>query len=288
MQLGDVPLEAVATSLYCFAKEVVHPRGMISLPLTLGTAPLQKTCLLKFLVVDIPSAYYVILGRPTLNVFRAIISTYQLKIKFPISGGVGEAQAHTLQAYPVPSPEPDKETPATVQPVEELLTIELIPSDPGKVIKIGSKMIEDVGDQVVNYLMRNKDIFAWTPRDLGSRISNGPKECQRAFEELKAYLAKLPLLVKSILGDTLYLYISSMSQVVNSVLVREEDGDQIPIYYVSEVLNGAECRYPSIEKMALVLVITARKLRPYFLSYPIGVRTNTPLKQVLGKPEASG
>ncbi|KAL0428155.1 UNVERIFIED_CONTAM: hypothetical protein Slati_2990300 [Sesamum latifolium] len=38
----------------------------------------------------------------------------------------------------------------------------------------------------------------------------------------------------------------------------------------------------------MALVITARKLRPYFLSYPVGVRTNTPLKQVLGKPEASG
>ncbi|KAK4397355.1 hypothetical protein Sango_1572100 [Sesamum angolense] len=37
MQLGDVPLEAVDTSLYCFAGEVVHPRGTISLPLTLGT-----------------------------------------------------------------------------------------------------------------------------------------------------------------------------------------------------------------------------------------------------------
>ncbi|KAL0445974.1 UNVERIFIED_CONTAM: hypothetical protein Slati_1725300 [Sesamum latifolium] len=40
--------------------------------------------------------------------------------------------------------------------------------------------------------------------------------------------------------------------------------------------------------MALALVITARKLRPYFLSYPVGVRTNTPLKEVLGKPETSG
>ncbi|KAL0405465.1 UNVERIFIED_CONTAM: hypothetical protein Slati_3860400 [Sesamum latifolium] len=39
--------------------------------------------------------------------------------------------------------------------------------------------------------------------------------------------------------------------------------------------------------MALALVVTARKLRPYFLSHPVGVRTNMPLKQVLGKPEAS-
>ncbi|KAK4397726.1 hypothetical protein Sango_1248100 [Sesamum angolense] len=40
MQLGYAPLEAVDTSLYSFAGEVVHPRCMISLPLTLGTAPL--------------------------------------------------------------------------------------------------------------------------------------------------------------------------------------------------------------------------------------------------------
>ncbi|KAL0402073.1 UNVERIFIED_CONTAM: hypothetical protein Slati_4237200 [Sesamum latifolium] len=76
MQLGDVPLETVDTFLYGFAGEVVHPRGMISLSLTLGTSPLRKTCLLKFLVVDIPSANNVILGHPTLNAFRAIISTF--------------------------------------------------------------------------------------------------------------------------------------------------------------------------------------------------------------------
>ncbi|KAL0287446.1 UNVERIFIED_CONTAM: hypothetical protein Scaly_2551600 [Sesamum calycinum] len=88
------------------------------------------------------------------------------------------------------------------------------------------------------------------------------EECQRALGELKAYLAKLPLLVKAIPGDTIYLYISSTSQTVNSVLVREEDGAQTPIYYVSKVLNGAECRNPSIVKMALALVVTTRKFLP--------------------------
>ncbi|KAL0411010.1 UNVERIFIED_CONTAM: hypothetical protein Slati_3690700 [Sesamum latifolium] len=39
--------------------------------------------------------------------------------------------------------------------------------------------------------------------------------------------------------------------------------------------------------MALALVVTARRLRPYFLSHPIGVKTNTPLKQTLGKPDTS-
>ncbi|KAL0430443.1 UNVERIFIED_CONTAM: hypothetical protein Sradi_0670300 [Sesamum radiatum] len=40
--------------------------------------------------------------------------------------------------------------------------------------------------------------------------------------------------------------------------------------------------------MALALVVTSRRLRPYFLSHPIGVRTNTPLKRTLEKPDTSG
>ncbi|KAL0462885.1 UNVERIFIED_CONTAM: hypothetical protein Slati_0176100 [Sesamum latifolium] len=43
MQLGDIPLEKVNTSLNGFAGEVVHPRGMISLPLTLGAVAAQRT-----------------------------------------------------------------------------------------------------------------------------------------------------------------------------------------------------------------------------------------------------
>ncbi|KAL0395021.1 UNVERIFIED_CONTAM: hypothetical protein Slati_4468300 [Sesamum latifolium] len=91
--------------------------------------------------------------------------------------------------------------------------------------------------------------------------------CQQAFEELKNYLAKLSLLVKLCQGDTLYLYLSTTPQGISSVLIREERGKQMPIYYVSKVLNGVEGRYAPIEKVALALVITARKLCPYFLTH---------------------
>ncbi|KAL0453269.1 UNVERIFIED_CONTAM: hypothetical protein Slati_1305000 [Sesamum latifolium] len=96
MQLWDVSLEKVNTSLYKFAGEVLHPRGMVSLPLAMGRGTTRKACLLKFLVVDVPSAYNVILGRPTLNTFQAVVSTYHIKIKFPTLGGVGEVQEDPL------------------------------------------------------------------------------------------------------------------------------------------------------------------------------------------------
>ncbi|KAL0437588.1 UNVERIFIED_CONTAM: hypothetical protein Sradi_0466700 [Sesamum radiatum] len=54
MQLGNISLEKVNTSLYGFAG-VVHPRGMVSLPLTLGIGVTRRICILKFLVVDVLS-----------------------------------------------------------------------------------------------------------------------------------------------------------------------------------------------------------------------------------------
>ncbi|KAL0434516.1 UNVERIFIED_CONTAM: hypothetical protein Slati_2785900 [Sesamum latifolium] len=98
MQLGDIPLETVNTSLYDFAGEVVHPRGVVSLPLTLGIGHTRRTCILKFLIVDVLSAYNVILGRSTLNAFQVVISMYHMKIKFPTSEGVGEVQRDPLQS----------------------------------------------------------------------------------------------------------------------------------------------------------------------------------------------
>ncbi|KAL0436085.1 UNVERIFIED_CONTAM: hypothetical protein Sradi_0316400 [Sesamum radiatum] len=108
--------------------------------------------------------------------------------------------------------------------------------------------------------LRKVKIFKWgTP-------------CQLAFEELKAYLARLLLLVKPSPRETLYLYLSVAPQAVNSVLIQEEEGKQLLIYNVCKVLNGADGRYTPIEKMALALVVTARRLHPYFLSHPIGVK----------------
>ncbi|KAI0522352.1 hypothetical protein KFK09_004731 [Dendrobium nobile] len=113
-------------------------------------------------------------------------------------------------------------------------------------------------------------------------------ECQEAFEQLRTYLASPPLLSKPVPGERLYLYLAISTQAISSVLVREENAIQRPIYYVSKILSETERRYPSADKTALALVYSARKLRPYFQAHTIGVYTNLPLKNILQKPEASG
>ncbi|KAL0368064.1 UNVERIFIED_CONTAM: Transposon Ty3-G Gag-Pol polyprotein [Sesamum calycinum] len=117
---------------------------------------------------------------------------------------------------------------------------------------------------------------------------NGPKNGQEAFDELKKYLVSPPLLTKPETGETLYLYLAVSENAVSSVLVRQENREHLLVYYVSKVLQGAEPRYSQIEKLALSLVIAARKLRPYFQSHQVTVLTNHPLKQLLASPKLSG
>ncbi|RZS23144.1 hypothetical protein BHM03_00056003, partial [Ensete ventricosum] len=53
----------------------------------------SKTLLVSFMVVKLPSAYNAIIGRPTLNRLRAVVSTYHRILKFPTRVGVGEVRS---------------------------------------------------------------------------------------------------------------------------------------------------------------------------------------------------
>ncbi|XP_042453943.1 uncharacterized protein LOC122038318 [Zingiber officinale] len=92
MQIDATELQPVATSLYRFTGNEVKPMGQIKLVISLGTEPLVRTRRSTFIVVYSPSSYNVILGRPTLHEFRATISTFHQKIKFPVGEQVGEVK----------------------------------------------------------------------------------------------------------------------------------------------------------------------------------------------------
>ncbi|XP_023911882.1 uncharacterized protein LOC112023510 [Quercus suber] len=75
---------------------------------------------------------------------------------------------------------------------------------------------------------------------------------------------------------------------VSDALIREQDKKQLPVYYVSQTFQGAEARYPRIEKITFALIVASRKLRPYFQANPIKVMTDQPIKKAMNKPEAAG
>ncbi|GAV71744.1 LOW QUALITY PROTEIN: hypothetical protein CFOL_v3_15234, partial [Cephalotus follicularis] len=60
-------LRPVKASLVGFAREMVHPLGSIDLSVVAGKGPHQTQVQMTFLVVDTPSPYNAIVGRPCLN-----------------------------------------------------------------------------------------------------------------------------------------------------------------------------------------------------------------------------
>ena len=64
------------------------PLGSIQLVLSLGDPPCHATTAVRFLIVDAPSTYNILLGRPSLNAVRAIPSAHHMVIKFPTTNGV--------------------------------------------------------------------------------------------------------------------------------------------------------------------------------------------------------
>ena len=81
-----------------FGGSRVLPLGAVTLSVAVGDYPQQIIKDVTFLVVDCSSAYNTIFGRPTLNSWKAVISTYHLMIKFPIDYGVGELRGSQMVA----------------------------------------------------------------------------------------------------------------------------------------------------------------------------------------------
>ena len=67
LKLNPKRLWPFDSPLVSFSGDRVYPKGIVTLTLTVGTYPTQLTHQLDFLVMDCPSSYNVIIGRPPLN-----------------------------------------------------------------------------------------------------------------------------------------------------------------------------------------------------------------------------
>ena len=94
-----------------------------------------------------------------------------------------------------------------------------------------------------------------------------------AFQQLKDYLARPPIMSSPEPDEVLFTYIIVAPHTVSLVLIRVNYGVQRPVYYVSKSLHEAEVRYLPLEKAILAIVLGTRKLPHYFQAHTVVVLT---------------
>ena len=168
--------------------------------------------------------------------------------------------------------------PEKVQAIMELAppkTVKEVQILNGKIAAL-NRFVSQATDKCLPFFRTLKKSFEWT------------NECQLAFKNLKVYLSSPPLLSLSRPREELYLYLVVSQAAVNAALVRQKDGCQRPVYFISRAFRKVEERYPQMEKLVFALVTAARKLKPYFQAHTIVVLTEKPLRRVMNSTEAAG
>jgi len=145
----------------------------------------SRTENIRYLVVNAPSAYNVLLGRPTLNRLRAVASTRHMKMKLPNLGGkvitIKSDQKEAKRCYEnslrtkrgvfmVTTRAPSEEGTARAEiarerrpePAGEVLKREI----GGRTLKLGKSMSQEAQDQIVGVIAQHLDAFAWSASDI--------------------------------------------------------------------------------------------------------------------------
>ena len=117
------------------------------------------------------------------------------------------------------------------------------------------------------------------------------EQCQEAFEKIKNYLIKLPILVPPVPEKPLLLYLTTANTAMGALLAQyiEETRKENAIYYISKNMLAYEEKYSPLEKTCVALLWATRKLKHYMLAFKILLIVRMdPLKYLMEKPVQDG
>ena len=126
--------------------------------------------------MDCSSSYNAIIGRPTLNSWKVVTSTYHLLVKFPTEYGIGQLQGDQLAAREcyLAMLAIDKhvktmsieERMVVAEPIEVLEDIPLDENNPERYTRVGASMERKTKQNLVQLLKKGIDVFAWSHEDM--------------------------------------------------------------------------------------------------------------------------
>jgi len=196
------PVKALHRCLYSFAGDQVEVRGHIELRTTFTDGTTSRTTNIRYLVVNAPLAYNILLGRPALNRIKAVASTKHMKMKLPSLAGavitIKSDQKEAKKCY-----ENNLKTKRGVfalttessreegiiraeiarekrpEPAGDVVEREI----GGKTFKLGRSLSQESQDQVVEVIARHLDVFAWSASDMPNIDRSWILRLQLAFSD---------------------------------------------------------------------------------------------------------
>nr|XP_027189420.1 protein NYNRIN-like [Cicer arietinum] len=111
--------------------------------------------------------------------------------------------------------------------------------------------------------------------------------CQKAFEKIKQYLSKPPILVPPVPEKPLIMYLTVLDESMGCVLGQHDESGrkEHAIYYLSKKFTSCETRYSLLERTCCALAWAARRLRQYMLCHTTWlVSKMDPIKYIFEKP----
>jgi hypothetical protein len=177
------------TPLYGFGGRIIHALGKVVLLVSFETVQNARTEYLSFNVVQMYYPYNGILGRGFLNKFEAVIHQAYLCIKIPAMQRVitiwghqndgcnlergrtpGQRNVHALNKA-VKGKEVEKQPKAdrekvNMQPDCDTKRVLLDVMVVDQTVVIGSDLSPEEEGRLVQFLQKNKDVFAWSAKDL--------------------------------------------------------------------------------------------------------------------------
>ena len=176
MGIDRAQLIPTNTPLVGFGGTRVFPLGVVTLSVTAGDYPQQITKDITFVVVDCLPTYNGILGRPTLNLWKAATSTYHVMIKFLTDYGIEELRGDQVAAcecyIAMLEMEENQQTVCIeeqrtiAESVEELEEVTLDELRPKRTTRMGTLASQPIRQALAAFLKMNQVVFAWSHEDM--------------------------------------------------------------------------------------------------------------------------
>jgi hypothetical protein len=188
MNLSQHMLHPPKYPLQGFGGKPIKPVGKVSLPVSFRDLDNARMETLTFDVVDIYHPNLTIFGRGFMNKFDAVIRQQFLCMKIPAPNGVitvfGDQQearniekGHTpgqTNVYQLKSTEERKEPYEEAKRDKEKIEIAAdgetkkvyLDDMPDRAVTIGAHLSSEEEEKLIQFLNKNKDVFAWSAKDL--------------------------------------------------------------------------------------------------------------------------